>query len=115
MRYALIVGLVWLSSALPVMARDYMIRGSGTKSCGKWVEDHQKQTMAGLADDSWLMGYITAVNAHVLTKSSDIAAGTDLAGMVGWMNNHCRAHPLDSVDTAANELVLALLKKSGAF
>jgi hypothetical protein len=53
---------------------------------------------------SWLLGYITSINAHELTITKDIAEGTNPDGMFLWVDNYCTEHPLDSLARAAASL-----------
>lgn len=99
----------------PAAAREFTVLGQGNLSCGTWVAEHTKNSMSSAAQDSWLVGYVTAVNKYALTNAPDVSAGTDLPGMSAWMTNYCRANPLDTVSKATGRLVIELLKRSGAF
>jgi hypothetical protein len=41
----------------------------------------------------------------------DLLQDTDADAIASWMDNYCRAHPLDPIDTAADQLAAELLKR----
>lgn len=76
-------------------------------SCATWtaeraIPDHHEQGQEG-----WVMGFISGLNAFG-PNNGDIARGAKAEGLLGWVDNYCKANPLDSVTTAgfalANEL-----------
>ena len=89
-------------------ASEYTIYGVGGRPCGSWLQARTQTGTESALMQSWLLGYITSVNAYQLTISSDIAEGTDPDGMFHWIDDYCTAHPLDSVARAATGLVGAL-------
>jgi hypothetical protein len=64
---------------------------------------------------SWSLGFVSAFNAYQLKQSEDVSKGTNNAGLLAWLDNYCRANPLDTISRATDALVLELLKRSGAF
>ena len=81
----------------------------GPISCGTFVEARKsesgKQQIA-----LWMAGFITAYNWRTL-DTADILANTDMAGALLWMENYCRAHPLESVVHGAMQLTKELFPK----
>ena len=67
-----------------------------------------------IAEVSWLMGFITAVNTFKLKETGDITQGTDAQGMLAWITTYCRTHPLETVFDAASSLIIELGEKNGA-
>ena len=64
------------------------------------------ETKAGL-QLQWVLGYVTAYGSY----GNDSFRKTDPDAMTGWIDNYCRANPLDNVEVAAQKLVEALKAK----
>ena len=87
------------------IAGEYTILGAGSRPCGSWLQARSQVTPESSVMQSWLLGYITSINAHELTITKDIAEGTNADGMFLWVDNYCTEHPLDSVARAAASLI----------
>jgi hypothetical protein len=86
-----------------------MIWGWGSESCGSWSAAAQRGTSdpKRVAYKAWLTGYVTAANLNrVLADRPDFTP--DGEGMVGWVDNYCRAHPLETIADASVQLTLEL-------
>jgi hypothetical protein len=57
---------------------------------------------AGTFSSQWVAGYLSGLN---LKSDFDGVAGTDFNGLMAWIDNYCRSHPLDPVATAAFKLM----------
>ena len=86
--------------------------GAGVDSCGTWLAE--KGTMLGNLNNMWVLGFITAFNRYALVTDRNVALGTNADGMVAWIDNYCRAHPLDSIATTAENLTGELQARSRA-
>jgi hypothetical protein len=87
------------------------VYGRGTDSCGTWVSAHgPSEGLDGLSENNWLGGYISGINSSGAFKK-DVGGDTDLEGLKGWITNYCRAHPLENVFHAANELTIYILTR----
>lgn len=84
----------------------------GLKSCGDWTAAARENGEARRLYESWLGGFFSGINLNISTTIGNLNEGTDFLGMVGWMDNYCAAKPLDSVDTAAIDLAVELLKRN---
>lgn len=92
----------------PINATDaegsFLVWGYGTKSCGFYNEARRQPDQRDATNiATWLTGYITATN-QLRLDTYDIAGSTDLAGMLGWMDNYCRANPTENIRKAAAKL-----------
>ena len=94
------------------------IVGFGIQSCGRYLEarrDRDKTADASnrtLAFTQWLAGFLTVVNLETTKKNGiDIIEGTDLDGVMGWLDKYCRENPLDSFDRASWNLAAELRKR----
>ena len=93
------------------------VGGAGASVCGTWSEARrgpmtsqtviQEQMMV-----SWVMGFVSAMNNEYAEQFPNFTQkfkriGPD--GITGWMDNYCRANPINSVNDAAMSLVLELI------
>ncbi|RWB27531.1 MAG: hypothetical protein EOQ43_26905 [Mesorhizobium sp.] len=97
--------------ALPSLAQaqEYTVLGAGNQSCGSWV----KKTTTRNFSLSWVLGFITAMNATeaiVTGKDPNVTEGTDANGVELWITNYCSANPLKTVSDATMRLYVALEK-----
>ena len=95
-------------------ANQYTILGAGSRPCGSWLQARSQATPESAALQSWVLGYVTSVNANVLNVAQDVADGTSPDGLFTWIDNYCASHPLDSVARATGSLVDSLRAKNGA-
>ena len=54
----------------------------------------------------WVVGYLSGVGA-VDVAGYDPLNGMDAEGVFAWIDNYCRAHPLDKIEKAAATFVAA--------
>jgi hypothetical protein len=97
---------------MPVRGNDgkgnYVALGFGSESCQTFLL--ARSNHLDLPYRHWLTGYLTAVNK--LTKETvDIRGTTDIDGMVGFLEQYCRKHPLHSFSQAVEALVKDLYPK----
>ena len=111
-----VIGMVLLlcpvaAHAKPAAAGNYSVLGMGVESCGTWKSAREeKEGWKALALGDWIGGYITAYNAWS-AGPDDITKGTDLRGALAWMDDYCAKNPLETIATAASELVVTLLAR----
>ena len=110
--YLVVPTLFLLSMALPVSGGDakgnYVALGFGAESCQTFLQARSNRLDLPYRD--WLAGYLTAVNK--LTKATvDMRGTTDIAGMLGVLDQYCRKNPLHSFSRAVEALVKALYPK----
>ena len=107
--------LLGLLCIAPARAADeYVILGAGSRPCGSWLQARSQATPDSAVLQSWVLGYITSINANVLTITQDVADGSTPDGLYSWIDNYCAAHPLDSVARATANLLDVLRSKSQA-
>ncbi len=87
----------------------YMIYGSGTASCGTWIES--RKMISNGVGPQWLAGFLTAFNLYGYWEE-DIGKGIDINGLAGWIDNYCKNNPLDNLARASEALITELLVKS---
>jgi hypothetical protein len=82
------------------------VLGSGTSSCGQWLEDRETAGPDGyFLQDSWVNGYLTGHQdgdgeASGLTENQT----SDLPARNAWIDNYCQANPLNDLTDAARGL-----------
>jgi hypothetical protein len=104
--------LLVLLAAVPARAgNEYAILGAGSRPCGSWLQARSQAAPDSAVLQSWVLGYITSVNANVLTVASDVADGMAPDALFSWIDNYCASHPLDSVARATGSLLESLRSK----
>lgn len=117
---AVFLGLVLsvgIGSAVPTFAATVV--GAGTQSCGQYLEarrDKDKNADAtnrrAFAFASWLGGFLTVVNQEAVNKTGiDIVVGTDIDGVLAWLDKYCRENPLEMFANASWRLAGELLNR----
>lgn len=101
---------------LGLAQHSYMVYGQGTKSCGTWMSDRAPTLPPRLVDirplvsaisEQWVAGFITAIGF----VGQDTLIDSDVVGMAAWIDTYCAAHPLDTLNGAAKQLVHELTEK----
>jgi hypothetical protein len=91
------------------------IGGAGNDTCAAWVQDRsagsESARQASQRRLEWVSGFFSAINVFDEPSGSLHGGIDDRDGMVGWIDNYCRAHPNDPVWLAAADLVLDLRNK----
>jgi hypothetical protein len=123
LRSATPAAIVWLailflalSFAAPSRAasNQYVIFGVGGRPCGSWLQLRSQALPESAILQSWVLGYVTSVNANLLSVNQDVTAGAAPDALFSWIDNYCAAHPLDSLARAASALLDSLLVKNKA-
>ena len=90
-------------------------RVSGTEAmgditCGKWVKDRASSSKNDqLIGDSWLIGYL---NGIAQWSEVDIFTAIDGDALFLWMDNYCKANPLEGLAHGGFNLSIELIKKA---
>jgi hypothetical protein len=98
------VGLViaCLSGAASAQSRaGATILASESDNCEAWVANHTPTRRY------WVLGYLSGLNAAwggSYRSPADVLARIDSEEqIILWMNNHCKNHPLDSLQKSAHQ------------
>lgn len=84
-----------------------VITGWGTQTCGTF--NTNEGARAGAAD--WVMGFLSGVNWED-PRNRSRGGETTNAGIVGWLDTYCQAHPDDYIMQAAMTLTLSFEKQA---
>ena len=118
MRYAVAVGVIAAVFGLGGLGGYVLhgqgttwILGSGTQSCGGWLEYRKdKDGSPSMLLQDWVNGYLTGAQNASGRNLTERQSG-DLAGRSAFIDLYCQSHPLDSVTRASAALYLALLAR----
>lgn len=104
MRIVLLAALTILST-LPTHLSAGEIKGAGAGSCGEWVEERKANTYH--ATLHWLQGFISAYNEYVYRgkNPNGVFGNADHKAIAVWMDNYCKANPLNSPHDGAVVLI----------
>lgn len=104
MKKWIVGGLIALAGA---NALAVTIRGS--PSCGNWIDYKNKGDKLGtIVNERWLVGFLSGM---AISEQLDVLPGTDNDSLSLWMDNYCRANPLESVFAGGELLFWELAKK----
>lgn len=109
----LILALLALGFIQPALGRDESVI-FGNRDCGIWLQKDNDYLRMG--SEGWLLGYLSGQNMvlHTLKnkKFGDALQKINSAKQIFlWMDNYCRANPLNDISTGANELMVELMKR----
>lgn len=106
--------VIFASATMAQAANQYVIVGAGSRPCGSWLQLRSQSNPDTAVLQSWVLGYLTSVNANVLTVSQDVADGATPDALFSWIDDYCAAHPLDSLARATGSLLESLRAKNHA-
>jgi len=90
------------------IAEAVLIRGA--TSCGTWVAQTKEDGILISATRMWLIGYLSG---RVMESGRDVMRGTDNPSFYLWVDNYCKANPLNDIADAGDALFSELAKKRG--
>jgi hypothetical protein len=93
-------------------ANQYVIFGAGSRPCGSWLQLRSQALPDSAVLQSWVLGYVTSVNANLLSVNQDVTGGASPDVLFTWIDNYCAAHPLDSLARATGAMLDSYLAKS---
>lgn len=91
---------------------EYVIFGAGSRPCGSWLQIRSQALPDSAILQSWVLGYVTSVNANLLSVNQDVSVGAAPDALYSWIDNYCASHPLDSLARAAGAMVDSMLVKN---
>ncbi len=92
-------------------AQQYTPLAYGGITCADWTSVRSSKPADAAVFEAWILGFISAYNAFIY-KGPNVAAGTDFDTLRGMVDDHCKANPQDDLDSSAQALIKALLKKN---
>ena len=107
----LAVIFIWLLWPATLNAKGFTNRGMGTTSCGSWTQEQKYKTATAALQESWVLGFVTAMEFQAPTKNYH---SPDNFALIAWISNYCAKSPLDNLVQAAFGLTLELRKDDPA-
>jgi hypothetical protein len=102
----IIAGLIVSLTGRAVKAEEqYHLIGQGTASCGKWTAVRHDEHALG--HEQWILGFLSGVGWGGAEFGDNPLSGTDADGVLAWIDNYCRAHPLEWLAVAGGAFVHA--------
>ena len=88
-------------------------QSGGFIGCGSWLEARGERARLGTRPvlqeslySQWVSGFLSGVAWQKnLNDRSDLLGGYDNEGLMTWLDNYCRANPLEPFARAVFELV----------
>jgi hypothetical protein len=106
-RVVILLGGMWLLAGLNAsFASDLWMFGEGNRSCGAWIKEKSNQRVL-----TWVLGFVSGANAYQANRQY-LSNKSDALAIFAWIDNYCRAHPLETVGKASTELVRALRRRA---
>ncbi len=95
------------------------MHGAGINSCGSWTRGREvtemgtripmnQEAVTQIERQSWVLGFLSAINGWYLPRdrgvSRHLSEGTDVNGLMAWIDNYCAANPQDNLAVATDAL-----------
>ena len=88
-------------------AQEYTAIGAGADSCGTWTANRSSPNgNERIAGDQWVLGFLSGIG-FMGDMTIDPLNGMDAQGVWAWIDNYCRANPIDEIADAAGKFYLA--------
>lgn len=106
--------LAALMSCSVAAGNDVSIYGEGNVLCGKWTSDRKGSAVSvegvlAQQDLAWVLGWLSAEGEDMASNQAKVKLReTDSNAVAHWLDDFCRAHPLDHLYDAAIALDYAL-------
>jgi len=107
---ATICTLFVAATALFATASANAVSVRGDPSCGNWTEERPKKSISSLANEFWLLGFLSAL---AMETNRDFIKGTDNASLFQWMDSYCKENPLSYLSDGGYKLLGELRKRKG--
>jgi hypothetical protein len=113
MRVAIFLLSIVLILPPSATAKTIKVRGEGLAPCTSWIEEHNRKSNRQHIQDSWLLGYVTAVSGMLETPGvEDVSGSFHNIDFVMWINDYCTSHPEEPLVRAADALMRDLARQA---
>ena len=105
-----ILTLLVFSMLAGVSTNTNAITAIDTPSCGNWVESRQakRSYLERAHNGGWLLGFMSGL---AMKSGIDYLAKSDKDSLLLWVDNYCKANPLEYLDKAGYELEKELIEQ----
>src|SRR4029077_5866267 len=91
-------------AATGAAAQQYTTLAYGGIKGAEWASVRASKPTDAAVYEAWILGFLSAYNAFIY-KGPNVAAGTDFDTLRGMVDDHCKAHPQDDLDSSAQALI----------
>jgi hypothetical protein len=98
----LIIGLLVTTGASAVAT-------IGSVSCGEWVKNREAKNRIMPSNLAYLAGYLSGI---AVGTGNEFLRNANAESLWSWMDNYCKANPLNNVDNGAISLSNELIQRS---
>jgi hypothetical protein len=86
----------------------------GTPDCGLWMKERKNSksnnpTWDEIVNRAWLVGFLSGLNAD--ERNSNFLAKASADQIYLWVDNYCKANPLNDLADGGQTLSIELIKK----
>nr|WP_181377810.1 hypothetical protein [Polaromonas sp. W9N]AWD72382.1 hypothetical protein pW9NP1_p003 [Polaromonas sp. W9N] len=79
----------------------------GARSCGQWISDKGTEQLT-VPNRTWALGFLSGM---AFSSGKDVVRGTDNETIFLWIDNYCRANPLQDIIGAVENLFTELVRQ----
>lgn len=88
---------------------------AGTPSCGAWIAARANPSNGrAIQYEKWVWGFESGLNWAGRNTRGDVLRGMEGEGVLGWVDQFCREHPLDDLVSAVVNLDRELARRRAA-
>lgn len=99
-----VAGLLAGGASLP---GHYQSMGAGALSCGSWSANRlNPSSVSAVADEEWALGFLSGIG-YVGRDGADPLRDIDAEGVWGWLDNYCKANPIEHIGDAVTKFYYA--------
>ena len=105
LKLAAIAAAIALGMSQAATAKNYVVWGVGTKTCGAWTDAKLTNKERAETFQSWIHAFMTG--AAYGREGLDIKRGVkfEAEALTAWVDEYCAANPLMTVERAAVALL----------
>ena len=104
MKSALVVTLTIVLLTGSAQAQTHATSGQGTAACGFWTASRHDGVASNA--EQWILGFLSGIAYATRGKVNPLHKMDDQA-VWDWIDNYCKAHPLDLIANAAGKFAVA--------
>ena len=93
--------------ALEPRDRHFSAYAFDDNSCGAWTAARSSGGAASTRE-AWVLGFLSGYNRFSMQSDGAVADAAGIEGVKAWIDNYCRANPLDSLTRATFALIREL-------
>ena len=97
---ALLAAMLLLLAPAGAQSGSFQPMGASGISCGTWIAARRDGKALTWTAEQWVLGFLSGIG-FVGLNGADPLQGMDSEGVWAWIDNYCRAHPIDEVLWAA--------------